>query len=88
MASDRENDLSEILDRTRRIETRLTKLIESQGIDSGTKKPRWDGETIHLASLEISLKELITLVPASHRHGAEVQVERKGKLVCCIFVGG
>ena len=57
--------LEEILDRSRRIESRLTSFIAKSGFSTGGKRPEWnrDDETIIVPSREIALIEVINAVP-------------------------
>ena len=86
MASDPEDhDLGEVLDRVRRIETKLTKFIESQGVDSGARHPIWlsTNGSIHMQSLETSVKELLALIPPNWPRA--VQVIHKGRTILNIY---
>ncbi len=62
----------EILERTRRIETRLTKYFEHIGFDSGTRKPCWQDGKITLPSLDVSFRSVMNAVPANVQGSFEV----------------
>lgn len=68
----------EILDRTRRIETRLTKLVKALGLDSG-QLPVFDPDELqlHVPSRHVSLQDCLAAVPT----GAQVAVTIKGELL-------
>lgn len=54
----------ETLQRTRRIETRLTQLMIGLGIHTDAQKPVFDDGTLLAPSVHSSLKEIIDSVPA------------------------
>ena len=51
--------IAQILDRSVRIETRLTKLMERVGVDHGGSKPSWDDkqDCVVAASVGVALDE-------------------------------
>ncbi len=57
--------IREILDRTRRIETRLTKYISDQGGELSTQQPVWRDGTVHVPSPRCGLQEILAAVPAN-----------------------
>jgi hypothetical protein len=68
----------EILDRCRRIETRLTKFLEQQGFDTETRRPVFHSatSTLDVPSPEVSLKDCLAAVP--QHWTALITVEHKG----------
>lgn len=67
--------MTELLDRIRRIETRVTKIGNHIGVDVGGSTPRWvrDDERITIESLNCSLADLMKAVPINYE-GAAVSV--------------
>lgn len=65
----------EIVERTRRIETRITKIGNALGIDVGGARPVWrpDG-TILLPSPGCSLTEILKAIPSMHQDDVDVFV--------------
>ncbi len=65
----------EILDRTRRIETRITKIGNAMGVDVGGGKPSWNAarRRVDLPSPNCSLSECIAVIPAEMR-GAGIRL--------------
>ena len=57
------SDDKEVLDRLRRIETRLTRYLQAQGFDAQTSKPVWGGGVIALPSPHASLKSILSVIP-------------------------
>ena len=57
--------ISEILDRTRRIETRLTRFMEDQGFDTQVRRPVWNNGVINVPSPATSLKDCLAVIPPS-----------------------
>ena len=53
----------EVLDRLRRIETRLTTFMISQGYDPGGNHPRWDGAALHIPSTKVALQDMLDAIP-------------------------
>jgi hypothetical protein len=55
----------EIVDRVRRIETRVTKIGNHMGVDVGGGKPVWDmGRcSVVLPSLNCSIREIVDIIP-------------------------
>lgn len=77
--------MSELLDRIRRIETRVTKIGNHIGVDVGGATPRWssDKEIISIDSLNCSLADLMKVVPPGYEHTA-VNVYLDGK-TCAVI---
>lgn len=65
----------EILDRARRTETRVTRIANHLGLESGAERARFDNGQIVVGSRKIALDDLMALVPP----------EMKGEIVdiCC-----
>lgn len=67
-------DLTEIRDRTRRIETRLTKFMTEMGVAAGNEPPHFltgqprsgAGCTISVPTPHASLREILAAIPDSH----------------------
>lgn len=67
--------IKEITDRTRRIETRLTKYLESRGFDTQVQKPRWSGAgRIDVPTQACSLRDCLEVVPDSWDPEVEIEV--------------
>lgn len=63
MTFDIEVELREIKDRCRRMETRLTKFLESQGFETKVKRPTWLRGVVAIPSLECSVKDILAAIP-------------------------
>lgn len=61
--SDQRDQLTEIADRTRRMETRLTKFLMTMGFDTETHKPIWRNGVVHLPSMSASIKSCLEAIP-------------------------
>lgn len=63
----------ELLDRTRRMETRLTRYLLEQGVELGTmERPWWDpdfigGPSVHIPSINTALADILKTVPSTHK---------------------
>lgn len=74
----------EIVERCRRIETRLTKFLESQGFDTHVKRPFWNGKAVVIPSLGCSVQDMLSAIPADHREDG-VPVVNQGVVVMFIY---
>lgn len=81
-----ESKMTEVVDRCRRMETRLTKYLESTGFDTGTKRPVWRDGTIVVPSVDCTLRSLLDVVPHSWPADDEIFVSHKGELVVSILL--
>jgi len=77
--------LEELRDRTRRVETRLTKYLESQGFDTQTQRPEWRSDGyVNVPSPNISLKDVLSVIP--HTYLDEVRIVHKGVIIASIYI--
>jgi hypothetical protein len=67
-------ELKEVVDRTRRIETRLTKYLEAQGFETQAQRPLWKDGTVHVPSPACSIKDILAVVPNEWDREAEIEV--------------
>lgn len=76
--------INEILDRSRRIESRLTAFINKAGFTTSNKKPEWDGRdlSVTIPSREVSLDEVLAAIPDGVTD--DVAVVFAGKTYCVI----
>ena len=79
--------ISEILDRTRRTETRVTKIGRAMGIDVGGGRPVWieDSSRVIIPSPNCSVGAITEVVPASRR-GEDVDVYVNEEYLFTLFV--
>lgn len=85
--------MKELLDRVRRMETRLTAFLVAQGATTTTEKPEWqhndqgyaDSGAIHIPSLDCSLRTILAAVPKDCGYGI-ICVELAGKPVMKMMV--
>lgn len=73
--------LNEIHERTRRIETRLTRFMESMGVDAGGKKPIWADGAVVLPSLSCSVHQLMAAIPEGWGREKPVRVVMNGAVI-------
>ena len=72
---------NEMLDRLRRIETRMTAFFEWSGYATKVEKPRWNDEEhcIHIPSMDVRLKDILAAIPKDRDAGlARVGIVHKG----------
>ena len=76
--------IAETLDRTRRIESRLTSLINKLGFISPGKKPIWDGagRSVVLQSKETALDDILGVIP--DHIVDDVAIVFAGKTLCVL----
>lgn len=81
----------EILDRTRRIETRLTALLTATGVPTGSTKPTFRVEVrnngsmsphLHVESVHVSLQQVLDFMAESHITTANII--HHGKHLCAL----
>ena len=85
-----EHMITETRDRTRRIETRLTKFMEAQGFDTGTQRSRWlgvvgDTGTIDVPTVGASLREIMNTLPPDW-DDRDVDLIVNGKYIATLFI--
>ena len=61
-SGDRTN-LLEILQRSRRIETRLTRMLESEGIATGIQRPWWMDDKVMIPSPTTTIDAILKVIP-------------------------
>lgn len=83
---DLETRMIEVVDRCRRMETRMTKFLESQGFDTLTSRPRWSNGTIYAPSVDTSMRSLLSVIPADWPIDEEIYVTVKGDPYMSIFL--
>lgn len=76
----------EVLDRVRRIETKLTAWLERHGGQTKSDRPTWADGVVEIPSLDISLRDILTTIPITWklRSAEDIEVKLKGKRVCWI----
>ena len=84
-AFDPERAMQEILDRVRRTETRVTKVANHFGVESGVQRPTFRGGKVQVTSRKVSLDELMTIVPPDYK-GTVVDVMCNGDLLATLTV--
>ena len=62
MSHDREQ-LQEVVDRTRRIETRLTRYLKEQGFDTHPARIVFSQGDVQVPSKDCTLREIISVIP-------------------------
>lgn len=76
---------SEVLDRVRRIETRLTMFLEASGFDTKVRRPLWDGtrRRVIVPNPSTPLKDCVAAIPEAYR--GQVTVYCKDDLITTII---
>jgi hypothetical protein len=80
--------MQDVVDRCRRMETRLTQFLEAQGFDTQVKRCEWraqDGVVV-VPSPSSALKEILATVPYGWDSAMPVRVEHKGETLAVFFV--
>ncbi len=81
-------EMKDVVDRCRRMETRLTQFLEAQGFDTQVKRCEWraqDGAVV-VPSPSSALKEILATVPFGWDAAMPVRVEHKGETLAVVFV--
>lgn len=81
------SELREVLDRTRRIETRVTKIGRAMGVDVGGGRPVWiqDSARVIIPSPNCSVGAIIEVVPVDRR-GEDIDVYINEEYMFTLFV--
>lgn len=58
-----QKDIKEIKDRTRRVETRVTRWLESQGFETNIQKPAWHEDRLIVPTSACSLVDCLSIIP-------------------------
>ena len=75
----------EVVQRLRRIETRLGRYFDHVGFDCGMRRPEWDGGRVVLPSLDASLRDILRCVPKS-KQSDEVDIVYNDVVVANIML--
>lgn len=91
MSPSADYDMKEVVDRCRRMETRLTRFLESQGFDTQVKRATWrhDGGShgvVTVPSPAVALKEIMATIPSNWSPEDGIRVEHKGETIAWVFV--
>lgn len=81
-------DLKEVTARVRRTETRLTRWLEAQGLDTGIQRPFWKDDRIILPSPAVTIETIIQAVPRAwpaHKP-VDVVLAETDEVICQIIV--
>lgn len=83
--------IREVIDRTRRIETRLTSYLEAQGHPTNARKPVWEHEpglgwVVKLPSLQTSFKDILDVIPRGIDEPGPLDIEHHGKIIARLTV--
>ncbi len=72
--------MKELLDRCRRMETRLTRFLESQGFDTKARRPEFVKGMVFIPSMACSIQDCISAVPIDER-GKDIGIYHQGEFV-------
>ena len=64
--------LLEVLQRSRRIETRLTRLLETEGIQTGIQHPWWAEDRVMIPSPTTTIDAILKVIPEGWSKPAQV----------------
>lgn len=74
--------MREVLDRCRRMETRLTRFLELQGFDIGVRRPEWvEPGTIQVPSPSVALQACLAIVPLTWPPTQRIAIKCKQDLL-------
>jgi len=77
--------IQEAVDRSRRIETRLTKYLVGIGVETGVRRPVWHEGTVEAPSPATSLMDCLSVIPATWDPNEEVLVIYRGRPLGCVL---
>lgn len=73
--------LNELIDRSRRTETRLTKYLESIGFDTRVQRPYWNGHSVIVPTPAVPICDILAVVPPDYASDEPIPVRCKGQFV-------
>ena len=79
--------IREILERQRRIETRLVKLMQHEGAETTVTRPVWCDGVVQIPSLHCSIKECLLAVPEDWPASRAIVVMQGDDEVMTVRVG-
>lgn len=79
-------EVREIKDRSRRMETRLTRFLEVQGFDTKTRKPVWTFGEVAIPSMECSIKDILDAVPKDWNKDDDILITHQGAPIAFFYV--
>lgn len=77
-------ELREVRDRSRRIETRLTKLLRHLGLDEQGSMPEWKVNHVEVPSISTAVKDILAVIPDDWNVNVPVPVMHKRERLCYI----
>jgi hypothetical protein len=78
--------LRELLDRNRRMETRLTKFMMAQGFETGVQKPSFNPlGSVELPSPACAMKDILEAIPPDWKQGEPIILMHKGTFVAELY---
>lgn len=81
--SDIKEMITEVRDRSRRVETRLAKFLEAQGFEINNRHPAWRSPgIIEVPDRNMSISEILKVIPSDW--GGKVAVVHDNKLLCIV----
>lgn len=82
-----EKKTNEMLDRTRRIETRLTRYLEQNGFETGVQRPSWNPRgIIEIPTRACSVHDMMAVIPKEWNPEDEITVRIHGEFVMVIYL--
>lgn len=78
--------VGETLDRLRRMETKITLIMEKLDLNTQAQKAEWSGGKVVVPSLDIKLRDILDVVPKTWGVESEIHVAHKGEQVISFFL--
>lgn len=78
--------LAEVFDRMRRVETRLTRYLEAQGMDTKVRTPFWEAGIVRLPSMATSYEEILAVVPKNWDNQERILLLFQNKVVGTLYI--
>lgn len=82
-----EDDVREVKDRSRRIETRLTKLMTHLGYETQATMPEWKNNRVEVPSISTAVKDILAVIPDDWSDRVPVPVMHKREMLCYVLKG-
>ena len=85
MAAVSDKQVKELLDRTRRIETRLTGGLQFLGYETGSERPVFNNGIITIPTPATALRDIMAVVPADWPVEQEIEVHHQGAWIVSVM---
>ena len=81
-----DDKIDDIHGRMRRVETRITKLMQAMGMDAGGMRPIWREGTVIVPNPQCGLQDILDVIPKHWPKEDEVFVQYRDKTIGSVLL--